>query len=480
MRFEIGPLVILSYHCFVLHVLDRYREFTDIDALKEFSIKPLRESIRVNALKMTVAEFLEKARARDWTVSPVPWCPEGFFIDDARGETVGRDLLHRTGHFYMQEAASMLPVALLDPKPGETVLDLCAAPGSKTTQIASMMQGKGVIIANDVQEKRLWVLRSSLQRMGVTNVIITKRVGQGFARLVEQFDRVLCDAPCTALGTSRKDSDALLKMHDSGVKKLSAIQFQLLETAIHAAKVGGRIVYSTCTLTWEENEQLVLEILNKFGDQVSVFDAGINSNLSLAIDDSKLLQEKTGITKQPQPFVRLWPHRYDTEGFFCAVLEKRAPTKPMVPLDRVPFLQTPLSIQEQRKIRSELEDDFGAPILREDEELFIAKDQISALTSEAASFLLPFQNYALGLPFGRIRDGHIRLSHETVLLRGLEAKKNIHAVTKEELDALFRGQLVPCLASMRGDVVLAFDGMALGIGMAKDGSVRHRFPKYFL
>ena len=189
---------------------------------KKASRRPLRPSLRVNLLKTSVQAFKERADKRRWKLEQVPWCNEGFFVEAAKNETIGRDLLHRIGYFYIQEAASMLPVALLDPKPGEKILDLCAAPGSKTTQIASKMQGKGVVVANDVQEKRLWVLRSSLQRSGVTNAIVTKRVGQGFAKWTEQFDRVLCDAPCTALGTSRKDSDAILKMNDAGIRNSRA------------------------------------------------------------------------------------------------------------------------------------------------------------------------------------------------------------------------------------------------------------------
>jgi 16S rRNA (cytosine1407-C5)-methyltransferase len=171
---------------------DRYAEFTDLNALNESSAKPLRKSMRVNTLKSTPAEFLKWAKAKDWMTAPVPWCPEGFFVDrENRDEALGKDLLHVLGHTYMQEAASMLPVALLDPKPGDTVLDMSAAPGSKTSQIAARMNGKGVLIANDVQEKRIWSLLSNLQRCGVINVVVSRKVGQWFAgNMTERFDRV--------------------------------------------------------------------------------------------------------------------------------------------------------------------------------------------------------------------------------------------------------------------------------------------------
>ncbi|TSC58296.1 MAG: Ribosomal RNA small subunit methyltransferase F, partial [Candidatus Peregrinibacteria bacterium Greene0416_62] len=254
--------------------LDRYAPFTDLVALKAASARPLRKCIRVNTLKTTVEEVLHRASEQGWKLTPVPWCPEGFFIDrEDRTEALGKDLLHLLGHVYLQEASSMLPPVMLGAKPGEAVLDMCAAPGSKTTQIAAAMSGRGLIVANEVQEKRMWTLNTACQRSGVTNVILTKKVGQWFGKqMTEQFDRVLCDAPCTAQGTVRKDSDALNFCGSENIAKMARLQMELLEAAIHATKVGGTIVYSTCTLTPEENEGVVLNTMNKFCDQLEVID----------------------------------------------------------------------------------------------------------------------------------------------------------------------------------------------------------------
>jgi 16S rRNA (cytosine1407-C5)-methyltransferase len=200
----------------------------------------------------------------------------------------------------------MLPVALLDPQPGETILDMSAAPGSKTTQVAAMMQNTGVVICNDVQEKRLWTLKTALHRCGVINAIVTKKVGQWFMKnMTERFDRVLCDAPCTAQGTSRKDSDALNFCSIENIGKMARLQRELLEAAVHACKVGGRIVYSTCTLTPEENEDIVRSILNKFSAQLEIVDprtALPQAALEQAVDDSIRVSGDSGL-----PCVRLWP-----------------------------------------------------------------------------------------------------------------------------------------------------------------------------
>ena len=196
----------------------------------------------------------------------------------------------------------MLPVALLDPKPGETILDMSAAPGSKTSQIGARMQGSGVLIANDVQEKRLWSLLSNLQRCGVANVVVTRKVGQWFGgNMTEVFDRVACDAPCTAQGTVRKDTTALQYCSDDNIGKMARLQRELLESAIHAAKVGGRIVYSTCTLTPDENEGVVQAMLQKFGDQICIADPKeiVPFDCSKAIEDSHIVQKHIGIDLRP-------------------------------------------------------------------------------------------------------------------------------------------------------------------------------------
>src|SRR3989338_8469602 len=290
-----------------MHLFDQYGTFTSVDALKAASSRPLRKSIRVNTLKSSAEEVQKWGAELGWTLSPVPWCAEGLFVDRTDESALGKDLLHQIGHIYLQEAASMLPVALLDPKPNETILDLCAAPGSKTTQIAAKMQNTGVIVANDVQEKRLWTLHAALQRSGALNTILTSKNGEWFGgNMTERFDRVLCDAPCSAQGIARKDPGALKLCTDKNITKLKSMQLKLLESAIHAAKVGGRIVYSTCTLTPEENEEVVMETVMKFGGTIEVVDIGQLGHLGqLGLekwDATRAIEDSQTVQKALQPY----------------------------------------------------------------------------------------------------------------------------------------------------------------------------------
>ena len=472
------------------HPFDRYSAFTDVPALKHWSGKPLRKSLRVNMLKNTVEGVRSWGEKKGWQMTPVPWCPEGFYIDRVdRAEALGKDLLHILGHIYIQEAASMLPVALLNPQPGEAVLDMSAAPGSKTTQIASAMQGRGVIVANDVQEKRIWALSSNLQRSSVLNVMITRHVGQWFAKnMTGRFDRVLCDAPCTAQGTVRKDSDALSYCSADNTDKMCKIQKELLESAIHSTKIGGTIVYATCTLTPEENEGVVMEMLRRFPDQIEVVDPREEDlelggwDMGKAIEDSHLVQKLIDPErKNLLPCLRLWPQTYDTEGFFSVLIRKTATTKDRVvlPMPQT-FQKTILPGSRQKAFRNSVEDWFGSSFVREDELLFQNKESMLITTNAIADFAMPSGPYLVGMPFGRdAGDMIVRVSQEILTLRGREATKQVVNLDHDEMKAMLRGQNIEPKNSTaeNGDIILCLDGIPLCRGVLKDGKVLNRLPR---
>jgi len=471
-----------------VHPFDRYAPFTDVSVLKSISERPLRKSVRVNTLKCSDADFTAWAKEKGWSLTPVPWWKEGFFVDRTDlSVALGRDIRHLLGHFYMQEAASMLPVALLDPKPGEAVLDLCAAPGSKTTQIAARLQGRGVCIANDMQEKRLRILNDALQRTGAASVVITRKVGQWCAKhLTERFDRVVCDAPCTAQGTARKDPAALQYCSADSIEKAARLQYQLLEAAIHAAKVGGRIVYSTCTLTPEENERVVVEILNKFGDQLEVIHpkealpSGLNWDMTAAISDSETVQKSLRPAPYAlHPFLRLWPHTYDTEGFFCAVLKKVKRTREVEPLEMFERTALPFGRKKTEAVSRLFSEQFGTDFLLSGECLIEKGQQLLLAGEDAYGFPLPVTEYAMGIPFAKILpDGRFRITNELASLRGHLAQSQVLELSQDQLESLLSGKDIPVDASLRGDTILRFGGISIGLGLAKEGTLMNRLPRW--
>lgn len=291
-----------------------YGEFID------FSMKFLRKSIRVNTLKRNVAFVERSVAAKGWKLEQIPWCKDGFWAEHEDGRLdLGNLVEHSLGYFYVQEAASMIPPIVLDPKPGEVVLDMCAAPGSKSTQIAQLMKNQGVIVSNDVSTGRIAPLSINIQRCGVKNCVVTMMQGVRFGRLGQRFDRVLVDAPCSGTGAIRKSFKTLQMWNPKMVKRLAATQKKLLESGFLAAKSGGVVVYSTCTLEPEEDEGVVDWLLEKY-------ESAKLETIKLEIKRSPPIGEfeSQGYNKDIKKCLRIWPQDNDTEGFFVARIRKES------------------------------------------------------------------------------------------------------------------------------------------------------------
>lgn len=305
--------------------------------------RPLRKSLRVNTLKISVTHFLSLVESYDWQLEPIPWCSEGFWIKrEDEGGRLGNAVEHLNGLFYIQEASSMLPVTALfaGGLSPNRVLDLAAAPGSKTTQIAAIMRNHGGIVANEYSASRVKILHANISRCGVKNVALTHFDGRVFgAALPESFDAILLDAPCSGEGVVRKDPDAMSNWSIASVASIAETQRELLESAFHALAPGGVLVYSTCTLNAQENHQVVHHLLATYGDAVS-----IESLADLFPGAQKALTA--------EGFLHVFPQIYDCEGFFVARLRKNhsvtVPAKPGYKVGKFPF--SPLSQQESVQI----------------------------------------------------------------------------------------------------------------------------------
>jgi len=285
--------------------------------------KPTQNSIRCNTLKIQPKELLERLKSNGWVINqPFKNYPEIMIIENklSPGE-IGRSLEHLLGYYYVQEIASMLPVLALEPKSHKIILDLAAAPGSKTTQIAAKMENTGTMIANDVSIGRASILVTNLERCGVSNAIIT--IKQGFElckRLRQQnfsFDKILLDAPCSGEGTLRSSRATYAMWNIKSVKNLSNIQKSLLASCIELLKPNGEIVYSTCTHAPEENEEVIDFILNKFPEmKIEAIKLPVKCRNGVTNWDNK------DYDKSIQKSCRIYPQDNDTEGFFVAKLRR--------------------------------------------------------------------------------------------------------------------------------------------------------------
>ncbi|MBT3323534.1 NOL1/NOP2/sun family putative RNA methylase [archaeon] len=288
--------------------LERYSELTDIEKFKEVSLKPMRKSIRTNTIKTTIEVI--KERFGD-SLEQVPWCKEGFFI---KKKGVGNTLEHYLGYIYLQGAASMIPPVVLQPKEGDMVLDMCASPGSKTSQMAAMMNNKGMIVANDSILQRLKPLTMNLQRCGVINTVITKMEGRRFKT---NFDKILVDAPCSGMGTIRKSYKTIKMWNPNTIKRMAGVQKQLIKTGFDNLNEGGTMVYSTCTLEPHENESVVNFLLENY-DNAKIEKINIEMKRGKSVDEFEGECYDSDVKK----CLRIWPQDNDTEGFFVARIKK--------------------------------------------------------------------------------------------------------------------------------------------------------------
>ena len=270
--------------------------------------RPRAVALRFNPLK--TGEF----PALPFVGEPVPWAEHGYYYDSQARP--GLHVWHEAGLYYLQEASAMAPVELLDPQPGEIVLDLCAAPGGKTTQIAGKMGGEGLLVCNEINPKRAKILSRNIERMGVPNALVLNHHPRDLERhFAGCFDRVLVDAPCSGEGMFRKEEAAVTDWSEETVQMCAGRQQEILATAAKLLRPGGRLVYSTCTFAPAEDEGAISEFLRLHPDFVieQVDAPELSSGSAALVDDPAEGIEST---------FRLWPHRQYGEGHYAAVLRK--------------------------------------------------------------------------------------------------------------------------------------------------------------
>lgn len=255
---------------FIERVNELYSQ-SDLESIKRSFSEEKPVSFRVNTLKTTLEEMVATLRNKQISVDPIPWYQDAFIYHEAKTDITSLPE-YKDGKLYIQGLSSMIPALILEPKPDDRILDIAASPGSKTTQIATLMQDRGELVANDISRTRVFKLRDNLKQQGVTNVTVLNQPGERLWRKYpEYFDRVLVDAPCSMEGRiTTSDTDSYKDWSVKKIKELSHRQQYLLRSAITATKGGGTVVYSTCTLAPEENEAVIDWLLEKEGDAVSL------------------------------------------------------------------------------------------------------------------------------------------------------------------------------------------------------------------
>lgn len=434
--------------------------------------QPLRKCIRVNTLKISIDEFLQRVAPLHWQLTPVPWCETGFWIqrpdEQENNLPLGNTAQHMAGLFYIQEASSMMPPeTLFDQLTSmDMVLDMTAAPGSKSTQIAAKMNNQGLLVANELSASRIKSLSANLQRCGVSNTAISHFDASVFGRwLPETFDAILLDAPCSGEGGVRKDADALKNWSVSHLNDIASIQKQLIISAFNALKSGGELVYSTCTLNQQENQQVIQHLQQTFPNDVEIIKL-----------DALFPRADDCVTDEG--FLHVWPQVFDSEGFFVAKIRKihggshePAPAK----YGKFPF--TPSSRKDASALQDYLAEQFSLSlnkhysVYQRDKEFWLFPTAYLPVAEK-----MRFQRAGV-----KIADQHrngFRITHEFVLAWGQQAEKNKQHLNESQLVSFYKGQdfAVDALVGT-GEQILCYQDSPVGLGKVVKGKIKNGLPR---
>ncbi len=399
--------------------------------------RPRAVALRFNPLKGDSPEL-------PFVGESVPWEPMGYYYDgEARP---GLHPYHEAGVYYLQEASAMAPVQLLDPKPGERVCDLCAAPGGKTTQTAGRMLGEGFLLCNEINPKRAKILSRNIERMGVANALVTNEHPQRLAdRLEGYFDRVLIDAPCSGEGMFRKEEAAVTDWSQETVEMCARRQAEILDSGAALVRPGGRLVYSTCTFAPEENEMTIESFLQR------------HPEFSLeAVDAPWFAQVRPGV-------YRMWPHKLLGEGHFAAVLRKDGDGE--VPDAAHSGEKLP---KEWLEFAKELDISLPAgQALNFGQSLFWAPEEMPDI--RGLKVLRP------GLELGTVLKNRFEPAHALALW--LKKCKNVQdlAPDSKEIGGFMHGEVIP--SDQKGWCLVAVGGYSIGWGKGDGRVLKNHYPK---
>jgi NOL1/NOP2/sun family putative RNA methylase len=423
---------------------------------RRIAVTPQPWALRLNPLSAAAARLRPLLAQRG---RAMPWSAETFALvgPDPR---LGHTLEYALGAYYVQAAATTLAVAALDPQPGERVLDLCAAPGGKATQIAAAMQGQGLLVINELQRRRFPSLIGQLERCGVHHEVVTKAPGPVLARYFHNyFDRVLLDAPCSGDGVVRKDQQLLAYWSPADARRQADTQLGLLRAAFHMLRPGGVLVYSTCSLSLEENEDVLLRLLRQEPEAVDLLPVPQVDSPPLPSELAQAYPPALGLC------ARVWPHRYDSEGAFVARLRKRRPTTwpatakdhGAMTADAAPPVEAATASAEAEAADTRaparsgaaaaawLRQRWGLTLPDQPGQTLVLRGKYLSLEPTAAESLrdsLPCFVRA-GMRVGRPHGGSILLSQQAMLLWGHRMSGSRLALDWDQVRGLFRGDALP-------------------------------------
>lgn len=447
--------------------VERMREQLGAEADAFFASyeSPRAYGLRRNPLKQTAEQF---ERLMPWQLEPVGWADEGYYYSDA--DRPGKHVYHEMGLYYIQEPSAMCVAQIADPQPGEVVLDLCAAPGGKSTQLAGRMAGEGLLVCNEIVPNRAKILAQNIERMGVKNAVVLNHSPQELeARFPAFFDRIVVDAPCSGEGMFHKEEAALTEWSPENVQMCAQRQRDILACAVNMLCPGGVLVYSTCTFAPAEDEDMIRWLLDKYPD------------LTLQPIDTAALDISDGEIRGTG---RIYPHRQRGEGHFVARLMKGGIRLPRQSAVR---MSDDSSGKRDKKGKKKMKDAaptdawagyeaFAKQYLRCElngcRQMF--GDQLYLVPQEMPD-LRGMKVLRPGLHLGTDKKNRFEPSHALAL--ALRADQVSQVCETDEPEQYLRGMTLSCDPALDGWVLVTYQGMPLGWGKASRGVVKNHYPK---
>jgi len=419
-------------------------------------------SLRLNPLKTKTEAFMERGA---FSLTPVPWEKNGFYYSGE--DTPGKHPYHEAGVYYIQEPSAMAPVPFLEVKPGERVLDLCAAPGGKSTQIAGYLNGEGLLVCNEIHPQRAKILSENVERLGIRNAMVTNETPDRLAEVfVHYFDKILVDAPCSGEGMFRKNEDAKEEWSPANVQICADRQDEILDCAARMLKPGGRIVYSTCTFAPAENEGSISRFLERHNDFV-IAAAPMPEGFACGRGDFVENPAK-GIERT----MRIWPHLVNGEGHYLAILDSTA--EPVVgEVECVNGTEKSVAKSAYKDYltfeKEALKVSFDGTFLLFGDNLYVAPHGMPA--TKGLRVLRP------GLHLGTFKKNRFEPSHALALALTPDEVQNASEISLSDGTAAkyISGQTYS--HEGKGWHLVCVDGYSLGWGKAAGGIMKNHYPK---
>lgn len=436
-------------------------------------------ALRVNTIKGTVEEFLRKAPFPG--LKEIPWEPAGFYY--GAGIRPGKHPLHEAGVYYIQEPSAMCPAAYFGAKPGERILDLCAAPGGKTAQIASYMKNEGILVCNEFHPARARILSENVERMGIRNALVTNETPQRLSEFFGgYFDRILVDAPCSGEGMFRKNEEACGEWSLENVRLCAVRQDEILDCADLMLRPGGRLVYSTCTFAPEEDEGSIARFLERHPDYVPI-DVPMRDGMAEGVPEcayygedisGKVFDFDIGTLKRT---VRLFPHLIQGEGHYFAVLEKAGEVPEGYHGMPVNGIQKGVGAKQAKEFLRFQNEALTVDLLAgRDDCLIPFGDQLYLMPKEMPA-IGQMKVLRPGLHLGTLKKDRFEPSHALALaLGGKDVKHSMELGTQDAAQSYLGGMTFP-YEGEKGWYLITYSGYSIGWGKLAGQVMKNHYPK---